>query len=652
MKRFLIIIISVLFYVTAAIADRSPVSWSVKFNEKDPVNAEIVFSADISGDWVLYGIQLPDGGPKPTHVVIDGSNGIKLNGPLQEITPAEEGYSRLFELVLKQYSKSATLVQPVIITSYPVSISGYIEYQASNHKTCLPPTKQLFNIDITGKSLTSSVQEPIVRRMPEQIIEKKGELSVIKWKSVSGLISQLGEDKTPETITPQLLFKRGFKNGLFALCIPCLWPVILMSIFNLRRRRSSKKKLILKVLSYDITLMIIYPLAGLLIAQLLGDSIFSEINGNVYFNIAMFILFVMLAGNLFGGMKSRSLDTYSSTARLLRLSLLVLILSLSCTGTFIGQTIKESVNFDPILGPLVLFSGFILAFVTVTTILSLAANWKSETLESKYRLLTINRTVGFFILAYSLTYLSYVDLTYGYNVLSREIFLVIWIAIFGVLGVYMLGLFKFLRDKLNAPVGISVKRLLVAISAFSFCFYLIPGLWGAPLNAISTIIPPPYTQDFSLYDNYNENLFTDYNRGMAYAYEKGRPALVTFSAVGDAESRKMEASLWNFSPIRALLNKDFIIITLKTDNKEKLPQSRIVSINGEQRTVDTYGEMWTALQEGRFGSKSQPYQVILSPYGEPISGSIGYTESAKQYFEFLLKALKRHKNETGYDETR
>ncbi|MEG2164397.1 MAG: hypothetical protein RRY55_07995, partial [Bacteroidales bacterium] len=496
----------------------------------------------------------------------------------------------------------------------------------------------------TGEAL-KSVESSNINDTPEHINKKKGDYGVIKWKSASKLITQLSEDNASEIITPQLLFKRGFKNGLFSLCMPCLWSVILISIFNLRKMRSSRKRLILKILSYDITLMIIYPLAGLLIAQLFGNSIFSEINSNVYFNLAMFLLFVILASTLFGGMKSKSLDRCSSTCRILRLSMLVLILSLSCTGTFIGQTIKESVTYDPISGPLILFSGFILAFVTVTTIISLAANWKSETLESKYRLMTINRTVGFFILAYSLTYLSYIDLSYGYNILSREIFLVIWIAIFGLLGLYMLGIFKFLQDKYSAPAGISVKQLFVAIGAFSFCFYLIPGLWGAPLNAISTIVPPSYTQDFSLYDKYNENYFTDYNKGMAYAYETKRPVLVTFSAMGDAESRKMEASLWNFSPIRTILNKEFVIITLKTDNKEKLPLKRTVNIDGIHHRIDTYGEMWSALQKGRFGSTSQPYQIILSPYGEPISGAIGYTDSAKQYFEFLLKALMRYKNE-------
>lgn len=633
--------------VNVPYANAVPVSWSVRFAEEGDDNAMLVFTADIAEGWVVYGLQLPDGGPRPTKVVVEECTGAKVSGPLHEITPYKENYDTLFELVLKSYSNRVSLALPVKIVSHPINISGYVVYQASNGKTCTPPTRHRFNINLPGET---DIAEPALK-VPAGIgnggnTEKYGK--TIHWNSAKDIIQQIGEDEQPKAITAVELLKRGFSNGLLALGFPSLWPIVLMTIYSFRKVRTSRRLLLIKIFSYDITLVILFPFVGLLITQLLGYDFLGQINGNIYFNIAMFLVFLWLSGYLFGVKGMKLPDKTPSSVRLLFLGAVVLILALSSTGRFIGQILKESETVEPITGPLILFFGFICAFVTVTTAISLVSNWNTATLESKTRLDTINRIAGFFILSYSLTFISDINLSYGYNIIGRDLFIAIWISIYAALGAYLLGAFSFMRDADTAP-KITVKRLIAAISSFSFCLYMLPGLWGAPLSIINLVIPPSYTQEFSLYDDYKDNLFNDYSKGMSYAYTHKRPVLLTFSTVGDAESRMMEAMLWNFTPIKTVLNNEFAIIALKTDSKEVLPQSLRVSMDGKTTTVETYGELWSAFQQERFGSSTNPYQIILSPYGEPLSGALGYSDNAAEYLEFLLKALNRYKKQ--YDET-
>lgn len=650
MYRYIYIFIIALFALNVNAANNAPVSWSVKFTETDNNKAELLFSADISDGWEVYGLQLPEGGPRSTRVVIEECAGIKVNGPLYEITPYQENYDTLFELILKSYRKKATLALPVEIVSHPINISGYIIYQASNRKTCTPPTRHRFNINIPGKADIAAVpayQAAASNEGTERVTASPEE--VIRWNSAKDIIQQIGEAEQPKAVNGLDLLNRGFSNGLLALCFPSLWTIILMTIYSFRKVRTSRKLLLLKILSYDLTLVILFPFCGLLITQLFGYSFFSEINGNAYFNIAMFLIFLALTAYLFGVKGMKLPEKSPASVRLLLLGATVLILVLSSTGRFIGQILKESASFEPITGPLILFFGFICAFITVTTAICLICNWNTATLESKARLTTLNRIVGFFILSYSITFLSDINLSYGYNVMGRDVFIAVWISIYAILGVYLLGGFSFLRDRDNSTPKITVKRLVAAITAFGFCLYMVPGLWGAPLSIINLMIPPSYTQEFSLYDNYKDNLFNDYDEGMSYAYTHERPVLLTFSSVGDAESRMMESMLWNFTPVRTILNNEFAIIALKTDSKEELPKSRLVSIDGKTTRITTYGELWSALQQERFGSTAKPYQIILSPYGEPLSGALGYSDSVKEYLEFLLKALNRYKKQ--YDKT-
>lgn len=649
MFRYIYIILFSMLAYNAGAVNSSPVSWSVKFSETGNNNAELVFSADISESWVVYGLQLPDGGPRPTRVVIEEGNGIKINGPLHEIIPYQENYDTLFELVLKSYRKKASLALPIEIVSHPVNISGYIIYQASNQKTCTPPTRHRFNINMPGKT---DMSEAVYNYNTAKVSADKGHgqvEEVLRWNSAKDIIQQIGEAEQPKAMTALDLLNRGFSNGILALCFPSLWPIILMTIYSFRKVRTSRKLLLLKIFSYDLTLIVLFPFIGLLITQLLGYDFFGDINGNIYFNIAMFVIFLILAGYLFGVKGTRLPEKAPASIRLLLLGSTVLILALSCTGRFIGQILKESASFEPITGPLILFFGFICAFVSVTTIICLISNWNTATLESKARLTTLNRIVGFFILSYSITFLSDINLSYGYNILGRDIFIAIWISIYAILGTYLLGGFSFLRDKENAIPKITLKRLVTAVASFSFCLYMLPGLWGAPLSIINLIIPPSYTQEFSMYDNYKDNMFTDYDEGMSYAYANKRPVLLTFASVGDAESRLME-SLWNFTPIRTVLNNEFAVIALKTDSKEALPQSKPANIGGKTVRIKTYGELWSAMQQERFGSTASPYQIILSPYGEPLSGALGYSDSAAEYLEFLLKALNRYKKQYGETE--
>ena len=645
MKKFISLLTFFLIIgIDAQSQKNEPVKWNVQINNTEKENSkEILFTAQISGEWHLFGLQLPEGGPRATIFIFDKIEGATLSGNIQTLDRPIEEYNPLFEMNLKWYTQSARFIQKIDITpgSEKINIEGHIEYQACNNVTCLPPTRYNFTIndEIINKIISDEASVTLVTPKKQK---EKNNIYQTAWKPVKQQMEMLGESPVSTKTTYSKAYINGFKGGLLSLLTPCLWPMVLMSIYSFQQQRTSRRQSILRTLLYSITLLIIFPVCGVILSTIFGIQIFYQFTTNLISNLFLFVLFVILAAFLLGAFHSSVINNRRAVRNIIGLSILVTLLSLSCTGSYIGSYLTQAAVLHPFYGPLLTLNGFISAFVLPLAIILFFVTWNPPTSKQAHRLLLLNRITGFFILAYSLTFLSIADLIYGKHIFNREIFLVLWIIIFSFLGVYLIGKLKFTHDK--ETTSISVGRFFLAVLTFSFTLYMVPGLLGAPLKEIGAIVPPLYAQDFNLYTKEFDNHFDNYNEGIEYANETDQPILLEFSGYGCAESRKMEASVWTYPRIKRMLDRDFVVIRLMVDDKTKLPKPEIISINGEQKSISTFGEKWQTLQQIKFDSKSQPYQVILTPKGEPLTPAYGYSIDIKQYITFLNDGLNRFKN--------
>lgn len=637
-------VIILLLLSTPSLMAIKHVEWSIKAAEQKGEYIDVTYVASINSSWGLFGTDLPSGGPNPTRVVLESCVGAVQNSEIESLSTGVNRYSSLFDLVLTQFYNQATFKQRYAITSYPVKISGYITYQASNGVTCIPPAEHRFNISIKGEDTSKSSQQKLSQHNSTNG-NKTHIASIKKWDSIEKEIKELSLLYGEDVLTPMHLLKQGFSSGISTLINPSIWAILLISITYFRRKIISRKRLIFRTLLYSLIVIILYPLIGVAICKAFGVESFSRIPSNPYINLIMFIFMLLFVWLLFGNLRWVYIVKNSISKRILHLICIVLIVTLYSTGSYIGQLLKESVELGDIFGPFITLLGFILAYTSVMALLIIIINWHKESPKILYRTTICNRVVGFFVLAHSLTYLSYIDTTLGYNLINRYVFIVALISIWGVFGLYMLRVFKLENDKFIESDKVTMSRLLVAIMGFGFCIYLIPGLWGAPLNNISTLIPPIYTQEFNLYNSTEHKIYNDYDKGVRYAKVVDKPILLTFGATNDAESKKMEATIWSFSLIRDIINDKFVIISLKVDSKESLPTKKIVIINKRTESVSTYGELWSALQHERFGSSTQPYHIILSPTEEPLTAPIinGAT-SVKGYLQFLYRGLNNFNN--------
>ena len=644
MKKF--IVSTILLFITGIYIyaqKTEPVKWDTQINNSGRENfKEILFSAQISEEWHLFGLDLPEGGPHSTRFVFDKIEGATLSGNLQSLDRSAEGYNSLFEMNLKYYNQYARFIQEIEIIpdSEKLLIEGHIEYQACNNVTCLPPTRYNFKIEETVNNPISETTSSESSTGTKHKSRNKAFLRT--WEPVKEQMEVFGESSASTKISYHKAYTNGFKGGLMSLLTPCLWPMILMSIYSFQRQRISRKRSILRTLLYGITLIVVFPLCGILLSSIFGINVFYQFTTNFFSNFFLFVLFVILAAFLLGAFQSSIISQRKAIRNFIGLSVLTVLLSLSCAGSYIGSYLTQSTMLHPIYGPLLTLTGFVSALVLLLTIILIIITWNPATPKLENRLVLLNRITGFFILAYSLTFLSTADLIYGKHILTREIFLVLWIVIFLFLGIYLIGKLRFLHDK--KIQAISIGRFFFAILIFSFTLYLIPGLLGAPLKEIGAIIPPLYTQDFNLYSEGFDNHFDNYDKGMEYAKKLKKPVLLEFSGYGCAESRKMEASVWTYPHVKHIIDQNFVVIRLMVDDKTKLPKAETFFIDEKPIKVTSFGEKWQTLQQIKFENKSQPYQVILTPDGAPLSPAYGYSIDIKQYINFLNDGLNRFKS--------
>ena len=446
----------------------------------------------------------------------------------------------------------------------------------------------------------------------------------------------------------------GLVGGLLALVMPCIWPIIPMTVSFFLKRNKSRRKAIADALIYGASIIIIYVAMGLLITGIFGASALNDLSTNAVFNILFFALLVLFAVSFFGAfelvlpaswtnrMDSKA-DSTSGILSIFFMAFTLALVSFSCTGPIIGTLLVEAASQGKTIGPAVGMFGFALALAIPFALFAIFPNMLQNMPKSGGWLNSVKVVLGFLELALALKFLSVADLAYGWRLLDREVFLVLWIVIFALLGFYLLGKIRFSHD--SELRHVSVPRLFMAIVSLAFSVYMIPGLWGAPLKAVSAFAPPLYTQDFNLYKDEVHAVFEDYEAGMAYAKRVKKPVLIDFSGYGCVNCRKMEAAVWTDARVKKLLEEKYVLITLMVDDKTKLPEALTITENEKERRLKTIGDKWSYLQRSKFGANAQPFYVILDNEGRPLAPSYAFDEDASKYVRFLEDGLTRYKQQ-------
>ena len=639
-------LLSVLLALPALAQIQEPIKFKTEWKQNSDSEAEIIFNATIDKGWHVYSTELEEGGPISASFNIDQIQGAEMDP--------------IFGMKVRYFKDKATFIQKIKITDKNYSIKGYLEYGACNDENCLPPTSVDFSFNGTSTSpaTASESKEDITNNADGSSEISMTPLKIASsektdyWKPVINELNSFGEHAGEESMSWIYIFLTGLAGGLLALFTPCVWPIIPMTVSFFLKRTKDKKKGIRDAWTYGASIVVIYLTLGLAITLIFGASALNALSTNAVFNILFCLMLLVFAASFFGAFEitlpskwSNAVDSKAEqTTGLLSIFLMAFTLSLvsfSCTGPIIGFLLVEVSTTGSVIAPAIGMLGFAIALALPFTLFALFPSWLKSMPKSGGWMNVIKVTLGFLELAFALKFLSVADLAYGWRILDRETFLALWIVIFGLLGMYLLGKIKFPHDDDDQKV--SVPRFFMALISLSFAIYMIPGLWGAPLKAVSAFAPPMQTQDFNLYKNEVHAKFTDYEAGMEYARMNNKPVMLDFTGYGCVNCRKMELAVWTDQNVSKLLTEDYVLITLYVDDKTKLAEPITVTENGKERTLRTVGDKWSYLQRSKFGANAQPFYVLVDNEGMPLNKSYSYDEDIKLYIDFLETGLKNYK---------
>ena len=669
MKKFTFCYFLILLCLPVWAQIQEPVKFKTEWKSISADEAEIIFTGNIEKGWHVYSTDLPEGGPISATFNTDRMEGAETVGKLTPKGKETDMMDPIFGMQVRFFEHTATFVQKIRLTGGSYDIAGYLEYGACNDENCLPPTSVEFSFK--GEAASSVTENPSAEAasssdaQPATAMSEDTTASIplvpLKsaftaktdyWKPVINELSQLGEQTNTKSHSWLYIFFAGFIGGLLALFTPCVWPIIPMTVSFFLKRTKDKKKGIRDAWTYGASIVVIYLSLGLAITLTFGANALNALSTNAVFNILFFLMLVVFAASFFGAFEitlpsrwSNAVDSKAEkTTGLLSIFLMAFTLSLvsfSCTGPIIGFLLVEVSTTGSVIAPALGMLGFAIALALPFTVFALFPSWLKSMPKSGGWMNAIKVTLGFLELAFALKFLSVADLAYGWRLLDRETFLALWIVIFALLGLYLLGKIKFPHDDDNSKV--SVPRFFFALVSLAFAVYMVPGLWGAPLKAVSAFAPPMQTQDFNLYNDEVHAQFYDYDAGMEYARQQGKPVMIDFTGYGCVNCRKMELAVWTDSKVSTLLNDDYVLITLYVDEKTKLPEPIKITENGQERTLRTIGDKWSYLQRSKFGANAQPFYVLLDNEGMPLNKSYSYDEDIPKYVEFLETGLKNYK---------
>lgn len=655
---------------------KEPVKFKTSFKSISPTEAEIIFSGTIDNGWHVYSTNLPDGGPISATFNVDKQQGVQPVGKFQAKGKEISTFDKLFEMQVRYFSHAVQFVQKVKITGATYHIEGYLEYGACDDESCLPPTQVPFKFSgkgVEGGAQTSSVttadkttqaaDEAAAATVALNVdslknVNDSSSVAAVAvgttdlWAPVINELHAFGETTSQKDMSWIYIFITGFLGGLLALFTPCVWPIIPMTVSFFLKRSKDKKKGIRDAWMYGASIVVIYVTLGLAITLIFGASALNALSTNAVFNILFCLMLVVFAASFFGAFEITLPSRWSSavdskaeaTSGLLSIFLMAFTLSLvsfSCTGPIIGFLLVQVSTTGSIVAPAIGMLGFAIALALPFTLFALFPSWLKSMPKSGGWMNVIKVTLGFLELAFALKFLSVADLAYGWGILDRETFLALWIVLFALLGFYLLGKIKFPHD--DDDTRVSVPRFFMALASLAFAMYMVPGLWGAPLKAVSAFSPPLKTQDFNLYTNEVHAKFDDYDAGMEYARRNGKPVMLDFTGYGCVNCRKMELAVWTDPTVSNLIQNDYVLITLYVDNKTKLPEPIKVTENGTERTLRTLGDRWSYLQRVKFGANAQPFYVLIDNEGKPLNKSYAYDEDISKYVDFLRTGLDNYR---------
>ncbi|GHU80885.1 thiol:disulfide interchange protein DsbD [Bacteroidia bacterium] len=664
--KFILIFLLYSFNLSAQIQE--PVKWNYHINE----SGEILFHAVVEKGWHLYDMNLPEDGPIPTSFEFERIVGAELSGKVHTNSKIHSQYEEMFLMTVRWFAENPTFIQQLKITDKAkFQISGTINYMVCNDENCISGDEPFY---FTSKDLPANLNtDPVnTEATPASLLPEDTTNAVIEtqfvpslpdttqmttgdyWKPVITELQQFGQSASSSDKSWLLLFILGFGGGLLALLTPCVWPIIPMTVsFFLKRSKTNRKKAIADAVTYGLAIIVIYLLLGLLITAIFGASALNDLSTNAVFNLLFFGLLVVFAISFFGAFEmvlpaswTNKMDSKAeSTTGLISIFFMaftLVLVSFSCTGPIIGTLLVEAAGSGSVAGPAVGMFGFALALALPFALFALFPAWLQNLPKSGGWLNSVKVVLGFLELALALKFLSVADLAYGWRILDREVFLVLWIVIFALLGFYLLGKIKLPHD--SDLKHLSVTRLFLAIISLSFAVYMVPGLWGAPLKAISAFSPPLYTQDFSLYEGEVRAKFFDYEEGMEYARKNHKPVMIDFTGYGCVNCREMEAAVWSDPRVKGMIDNSYVLISLYVDDKTKLDKPIEITENGKVRTLKTIGDKWSYLQRNKFGANAQPFYVLLDNDGIPVAPSYAYNKNIEKYILFLQKGLEKYNN--------
>ena len=665
-KQIFITMLLAVIAIAASAQMQDPVHFSVSQKKVAPDEIEVTFSGKIDAGWHVYSTALPADGPISATITTEKNEGAAPKGSLGHRGKEINQYDNMFGMNLRFFENSVTFYQRYKLTGKTYHVKGYLEYGSCNDEMCMPPTQVEFDFKGEGPADAPATEEkkelPAADTVAVADTTKADTAAVAPqatadttglWTPVIDELRAFDGAQSNTDHSWVYIFFMGFVGGLVALFTPCVWPIIPMTVSFFLKRAKDKKKGIRDAMTYGVSIIVIYLALGLAITAIFGASSLNALATNAVFNIFFFLLLVVFALSFFGWFEltlpsswTNKVDNKaSSTSGLLSIFLMAFTLTLvsfSCTGPIIGFLLVEVSTSGSITGPAIGMLGFAVALALPFTLFAMFPTWLKQAPKSGSWMNIIKVTLGFIELAFALKFFSVADLAYGWGLLDREVFLSLWIVIFGLLGLYLIGKVKFRSDG-DDNRAMPVPCIVLGMLSLAFTIYMIPGLWGAPCKAVSAFAPPMNTQDFNLYNNEVHPRFKDYEQGMTAAKAEGKPVLIDFTGFGCVNCRKMEAAVWTDPQVADKLNNDFVLISLYVDDKQPLDHPIEIVENGKKRTLRTIGDKWSYLQRSKFGANAQPFYVILDNKGKPLAGSYSYDENIDRYLEFLNKGLGNYK---------
>ena len=661
-----------LMVLTAMAQMEDPVKFTAEIKTGKTAEAEIVFSGRIEAGWHIYSTNLGSSGPTEASFHVNKADGIELVGKLMPRGNEKSHFDAMFGMNVRYFEGTAQFVQKIRFTKPTYTIDAYLEYGVCSDENCLPPGEVA--LKKSGKSpAVAAATEPAAAEVAETATPVVADSTVAPADSAVAPVTASTETLWWQPVTEQLealdseanianhslwyIFIVGFIGGLLALVMPCIWPIIPMTIsFFLKRAKDDRRKGIKDAMTYGLSIVVIYLGLGLLITAIFGPSKLNELSTSAVFNVILFLLLLVFAFSFFGWFEIKLPDRWanavdskaSSTTGLISIFLMaftLVLVSFSCTAPIIGLLLVQTVTTGDWLAPTIGMLGFALALALPFTLFALFPSWLKSAPRSGSWMTTIKVVLGFVELAFSLKFLSVADLAYGWHLLDREVFLSLWIVIFGAMGLYLIGKLKFQEDAVGGEIDkpMPVPCIMAGLCAIAFAIYMVPGLWGAPCKAISAFAPPINTQDFNLNTKTVEAHYHSYEEGMAAAKAQGKPVLIDFTGFGCVNCRKMEAAVWTDPTVADMLNNQYVLISLYVDDKTPLAEPVEVSLNGQQRTLRTVGDKWSYLQASKFGANAQPYYIAIDNDGRPLNHAYGFKEDVAAYIDYLQQGLKTYR---------